>query len=42
MWKEFGKDKTSGIDREVALQKMETGLRNEKISYIYHAYVRGL
>ena len=39
MWKVNGKDKTAGIDREVALQKMEACLRTDKFSYIYHAYV---
>lgn len=37
LWKSGGKNCTPGIDRDLALQKMEAGLQGDKQAFIYHA-----
>ncbi|CAD8165840.1 unnamed protein product [Paramecium pentaurelia] len=38
LWKNEGDFSTPGVDRDVALQKLTSGLKTDKISFIYHAY----
>ncbi|CAK73367.1 unnamed protein product (macronuclear) [Paramecium tetraurelia] len=38
LWKNEGDFSTPGVDRDVALSKLTSGLKSDKISYIYHAY----
>lgn len=38
LWKQSGKNSTPGVDREVALQKLEAGLQGDKQAFVYHAY----
>lgn len=38
MWRTQGETKTVGVDRQLALEKLEAGLRTDKTSFIYHCY----
>ncbi|CAD8150905.1 unnamed protein product [Paramecium octaurelia] len=38
LWKNEGDFSTPGVDRDVALSKLTSGLKSDKISFIYHAY----
>ena len=37
-WKVSGQGKTPGIDRDIALKELCEGLRDDKMSFIYHAH----
>lgn len=38
MWKNSGESRTAGVDEELALEKLKTGLMSENNGFIYHAH----